>query len=151
LNKTAPTFDNLPDYTRGDPDAQPYRLIILDSRLDLRQGPVKLEEFGVDMIPPEMTIPLNGSDKLEFDFAAAYQKTFEEALYGFEPELDYHQLPAHFDHYVRADQERIVARMLAIIRAEQMGVDLEANVPLPTETISLEDGLEQLQQLTKNS
>ena len=147
LNETAPTFDNLPDYTRGDPDAQPYRLIILDSRLDLRQGPVKLEEFGVDMIPPEMSIPLNGDDKLLFDFAAAYQKTFEETRYGFEPELDYHQLPLHFDRYSRADQERIVARMLAIAQAERAGVDLEANAPLPTETISLETGLDQLRQL----
>ena len=148
LHETSPTFDNLPDYTQGDIASQAYHILVLDSRLDLRQGPVELEEFGVDMPPRLMTIPLNGRDKLEFDFAVAYQKTFEETRYGFEPELDYHTLPLNFDRYSRSDQERIVARMLAIIKAEQAGIDLEANAPLPTETLSLEEGLAQLQKIT---
>jgi len=150
LHETSPTFENLPDYSRGDVNAQAYRIMILDSRLDLLQGPVDLEEFGVDMSPKPMSIPLNGSDKLIFDFGAAYQKTFEDMLYGIEAEFDYSKLPLNFESYSRTDQERIVARMLAILKAEQSGVDLEANAPLPTETLSLEDRLAQLQQLTGN-
>ncbi len=150
LHETPPTFENLPDYSRGDVNAQAYRIMILDSRLDLLQGPVDLEEFGVDMSPKPMTIPLNGDDKLIFDFAAAYQKTFEDMLYGFEAELNYSELPVHFDRYSPSDQERIVARMLAIIKAEQAGVDLEANAPLPTEAVSLEEGLAQLKEITGN-
>ncbi|MBI1276633.1 MAG: DUF4058 family protein [Anaerolineaceae bacterium] len=148
LHETSPTFDNLPDYTRGDLNAQPYNIMILDSRLDLRQGPVDLEEFGVDISPRPMTIPLNGNDEIVFDFGAAYQKTFEDTRYGFEPELDYANLPVNFDRYSRTDQERIVARMIAILKADQACLDLEANAPFPVETLSLEDGLAQLQQLT---
>lgn len=150
LHETPPTFEKISDYTRGDEGSQPYRIMILDSRLDFRQGPVELEEFGVDTVPFPLNIPLNGSDKVKVDFAAVYQTTFEEARYGYSPDLDYHQLPVHFDRYSRVDQERIVARMLAILHAEQSGIDLETNAPLPTELVSLETGLEQLQQLTKN-
>jgi len=150
LHETPPTFENIPDYTRGKNGSQPYRILVLDSRLDFRQGPVELEEFGVDTPPLPLNIPLNGTDKVKIDFAAVYQTTFEEARYGYSPDLDYHQLPTHFDRYSLSDQERIVARMLAIIKAEQAGVDLETNAPLPTETVSLEDGLQQIQQLTKN-
>jgi hypothetical protein len=148
LHETPPTFENLADYTRHTYDAQPYRIMVLDSRLDFRNGPVDLEEFGVDIAPVPMTIPLKGNDEVTIDFGAIYQTTFEESRYGYSPDLDYRRLPLNFNRYSRADQERIVARMLAILRAEQSGIDLEANAPLPTETLSLEDGLAQLQRLT---
>ena len=150
LHETPATFENIPDYTRKDDDAQPYRIMVLDSRLDFRHGPVELEEFGVDIAPIPMTIPLNGTDKVNIDFGTIYQTTFEEARYGYSPDLDYHQLPLHFDSYTRPDQERIVARMLAIIQAEQAGVDLETAAPWPTQRVSLEEGLLELQKLTEN-
>ncbi|MCA0454190.1 MAG: DUF4058 family protein [Chloroflexi bacterium] len=148
LHETPPTFDNLPDYTQVEPDSEPYRILILDSRLDLRRGPVDFQAFGVDDLMPQMSIPLNGQDKLEFDFGAAYQKTFEETLYGFETELDYAQIPVHFERYSPQDQTRIISRMITILKAQQAGKDLETLAPLPLESVELQAGLSELAKLT---
>jgi hypothetical protein len=51
----------------------------------------------------------------------------------------------NFDRYSHDDQRRIVCRMLAVLNAAPDGVDLESNAPLPVESLSLEEGLRQLQ------
>lgn len=128
LHETPPTFDRLPDYSAHQPNAHPYRIAVIDPRPEYRRAQVYLHEFGVDAPIPTVKIPLNAGDSLVFDFDAAYQKTFEEALYGYD--IDYRQLPMNFDRYSPADQLRIVTRMLTIITAAQQKQDLEA-APLP--------------------
>ncbi len=143
LHETAATFWRFGDYTRNEPDAHPYRIIVLDPHPDLEEGNVYLKEFDVDQPIPTMTIPLSGSDQLTFDFDAAYRKTFEEMLYGLD-EVDYSQFPLNFERYSKEDQTRIANRMLAVMKAARDGVDLEANVPLATEEVPLETALEQI-------
>jgi len=91
----------------------------------------------VDKPIPTVPIPLSGKDKLEFDFSVAYNKTFEETLYGMRY-VDYSQLPLNFDRYSRDDQMRILVRMTAVLHAVSQGIDLEANAPLPTTAIEFE-------------
>jgi hypothetical protein len=65
-------------------------------------------------------------------------------VYGLES-VDYRQLPPHFDRYSPADQARIAARMVAVLRAARAGADLEA-APLPVEDIPLEMALAEISQ-----
>jgi hypothetical protein len=143
LHETTPTFDRLPDYSRGEGGAYPYRIVVIDPRPEYREARVYLKEFLVDSSIPAMTIPLNGGDQLDFDFGAAYQKTFEEMLYGLEDVVDYRQLPLNFDLYSPADQSRILARMLSVLKAARDNANLE-DVPFMVEAISVEDGLAKL-------
>lgn len=135
LNETPPT---LPTASRHFP----YRIIVLDPRPDLDTGPAEFAEFHVDEPIPTVKIPLNAGDVLMFDFNATYQKIFEESFYG--DEVDYSQLPANFERYPQADQQRIACRTLAILKAARDGVDLEAAAPLEVGMIPLEDALAQI-------
>jgi hypothetical protein len=146
LHETPPTFWRLADYSASEPDSYPYRIIVLDPRPDFKTGPVYLHQFDVDAPIPTAIIPLNAGDKLQFDFGVPYQKTFEEGLYGYD--LDYSQLPLNFDRYSPADQVRIAARMLAVLKAAKAGVDLERNAPLPVKSMTLDDALAQIADMT---
>ncbi len=146
LHETPPTFERLPDYTRGDPDAHPYRISVIDPRPDYQDGTAWLHTWDVDMPLPVVKIPLNGHDVLTFDFDAAYQRTFEGALYGFDRELNYAELPQHFARYSEADRSRIANRMLTVLRAAENGADLEA-APLPVTTLPLDEALHALDAL----
>jgi hypothetical protein len=68
-----------------------------------------------------------------------YQRTPAELLYGLV--VDYGQLPLNLDRYRRDDQARILARMLAVLKAARDGVDLEKAAPLPVEPVELDDAL----------
>lgn len=125
LHHTPPTLHNVPDYTRRDPGATPYRVAVLDPRPDLATGPVYLGAFGADDPIPPMTIPLAGDDSLVFDFGAAYNKTYTEMGYGLE-QVDYAALPAQFDAYTAHDQTRVLCRCIAILAALAQGDDLES-------------------------
>jgi Protein of unknown function (DUF4058) len=142
LHETPPTFRLLADYTRSIPDSHPYRILVLDPRPDFKEGQWGLGEFSVDEPIPILTIPLNGDDKIEFDFGAAYRKTFEESVYGFQ--MDYSQFPLNFERYSETDRTRIANRMLAILKAARDGVDLEKNVPLAVEEVPLETALQRI-------
>ncbi|MEO8610013.1 MAG: DUF4058 family protein [Chloroflexota bacterium] len=146
LHESPPTFERLPNYSTHKPDANPYRITILDPRPNHHDTRVYLKEFSVDEPIPVMTIPLNDGDYIEFDFGDAYRKTYEEMLYGTEEWGDYAQLPLNFDRYSPADQARIVNRMLAVLNAAQSGQNLEA-AHLPVESFPLDQALAQLQKL----
>jgi hypothetical protein len=150
LHESSPTIPKIPDYrTRknrvGHPNAHPYRIALIDPRPDIYTGHAQIVEFDVDKPIPVITIPLSGADTLEFDFGAVYNQSFEAMLYGLE-NIDYRQMPLHFDRYSPTDQARIAARMVAILNAHQHGISLE-NTPLPVEPMSLEEGLTQLTRL----
>lgn len=144
LHETPPTFEKLPDYSQQKTGAHPYRIAVIDPRPEYHQAQVFLHEFDVDNPIPLVEIPLNMGDILPFDFGAAYQKTFEDALYGYD--MDYRQLPPHFEDYSPADQLRIATRMLTIRQATQAGHTLD-NAPLPLVATpdSLEMALAQLE------
>jgi len=144
LHETPPTFAPLSDYTRHEPNSYPYRIVVLDPRPDMRTGPADPDEFRVDQPIPMVKIPLNDTDTLAFDFGAAYRKTFEEMAYGLEL-VDYTQLPLNFDRYSPFDQERILNRMLAVLKARRSGHNLEEG-PFPAGSLSLDEAHAQLQQ-----
>jgi hypothetical protein len=140
LHETPPTF-------RTISPVHPYRIIVLDPRPSLDKGPAEIAEFNVDEPVPTMNIPLNGDDVLTFDFNAPYQRMFEEVFYG--DDLDYSQLPEHFERYNLADRQRIANRMLATLRAAQAGLNLETGAPLPIEELlPLEAALAKLKSFT---
>jgi hypothetical protein len=59
--------------------------------------------------------------------------------------VDYSQLPLSFADYSRDDQVRILARMLAILKAERDHLDLENDAPFPVESIPFEEALAQVE------
>jgi hypothetical protein len=74
----------------------------------------------------------------------AYQRTFEEALYGYD--LVYSELPPNFERYSPADQQRIAARMLAVLEAQRNGIDLETG-PFAVQEIVLEEALGRIKEM----
>lgn len=150
LHESPPTFDRVPSYStgqkRGQPEAgsQPYHIFVVDPRPTFAEGKVYPYGFDVDMVIPTVNIPLNAGDILSFDFNTAYNKTYEETLYGARL-VDYSQLPINFDRYSQSDQVRILARMLAVLKAVRDGVSLEQDVPLPTEDIGFDEALTQIE------
>jgi Protein of unknown function (DUF4058) len=144
LHESAPTFWRLPDYSQREANAHPYRIVVLDPRPEFRQGCAHLYDFDVEEAIPTVEIPLNGSDKLAFDFDRAYQKTFQEGLYGYS--MDYRELPQNFERYSADDQARIARRMVAVLEAVKNGVDLESG-PFPPPGLGLEAALERIKML----
>lgn len=149
LHESDPTFPTLPPYRPNTdktwlPSARPYHIVIIDPRLGFEKGQAQVAAFGIDDPLPIMPIPLAQADFLAFDFSMPYRKSFEESLYG--RFVDYQQLPVNFQRYSPTDQACILNRMLAVIQAHQAGVNLE-DVPLPTNDLSLENALQQWEQI----
>jgi hypothetical protein len=130
-------------------DSHPWRIVVLDPRPDMHSGPVFCFEFDVDDSLPQAVIALNGDDSMDFDFGAAYRRSYEDMMYGLES-VDYSQLPMNFDLYQKADQTRIARRMLAVLQAHQASVDLETG-PFPVEDVSLETALTRIDALKQQS
>jgi hypothetical protein len=147
LHERPPTFRRLRDYTRGEPGAHPYRIVVLAPMVEDGAGYVL--EFDVDAPIPSAPIPLLGDDLLIFDFDAVYQKVFVDSLFGYD--MNYAVLPVGFERYSAADQARIARRMLAVLEAARAGLDLEG-APLPVdESLTLEMALERLQPLLEGA
>lgn len=127
LNTSRPTFSHLRD-------GKPYRVIVIDPRPDYFSGMIYNYAFEVDDAIPTVDIPLAGTDVVRFDFSKPYERTLEELAFAYLL-IDYAQPPLGMDHYSAANQLRIMARMQAITRAVRAGVDLEANAPLPTDSV----------------
>lgn len=148
LHESPPTFERIPSYSsrvqhfQRQPESHPYHIVVVDPRPVFIEGKAYPHSFDVDQPIPIIDIPLNADDVLRFDFDAAYQKTFEEGLYGMEM-VDYSQLPLNFDRYSRDDQMRILARMLAVLRAVRDNENLDQS-PLPTQTMDFDEALSQL-------
>jgi hypothetical protein len=144
LHETPPTFDHLPRYSisRRNPmpeaGSHPYHIVVLDPHPVVDDGVAYPYSFDVDSSLPVVDIPLSGEDVLRFDFGEPYEKTLTETGYA-KRSVDYTQLPLNFERYSPDDQARILCRMIAVIQAAQSGVDLEANPPLPVETLSLDE------------
>jgi Protein of unknown function (DUF4058) len=138
LHESSPTFRTIFDYSRGHPQAHPYRIIVIDPRPILEKGPTQVVPFDVDQPLPIARIPLNGGDFLDFDFGLPYRKTLEEGYYG--DFVDYTQFPGNFERYGPADQARIAARMMTILEKAQQGIDLETG-PFAVNPITLEEAL----------
>lgn len=152
LHETPTTFPSIPVYRpprkrTANPNTYPYHIAVLDPRTQFEKGPAWVDSFAVDDALPTTTIPLSGSDLLRFDFGIPYLKTFEEGFLG--DEVDYAEFPVQFEHYNRADQTRIAARMLAVLEAAQNGIDLETG-PFPVQEKDMESALKQIETL-KNS
>lgn len=147
LHETPPTVRRLPNYQTQLADTpiqpHPYYILVIDPRPSMEQGLGHIIGFDVDSPIPTVKISLNGNDTLEFDFGKPYHKTIEDALYGLEW-VDYAQLPNHFDRYREADQSRIAARMLSVLKAYQTGHDLETG-PFSPESLSLAEALRQIE------
>jgi hypothetical protein len=145
LHESHPLFASIPDYSSHADQSHPYRIVLLDPRDDFQHDRSVCAEFDVDEPLPTIVIPLDGPDVLEFDFNAAYQRTYTGTLYG--PEfVDYSQLPLNFDRYSPADQTRIACRMLSVLEAAHAGTDLETG-PFLVKDIPLDAALEQITSL----
>lgn len=123
LHETPPTFSRLADYSTKEAEAHPYRIVILDPRPSLKRGPAEVEEFDVDTPIPQVVIPLNADDRLEFDFGVPYNEVFERGFHG--DRFSYDEFPLHFERYSAADQTRIARRMLAVLEATRQKANLE--------------------------
>jgi len=135
LHESPPTFDYIPDYTRWQtqPNSRAYRIMVVDARLTLWDGTAYIHQFDVDTSIPTVTIPLSGADQFDFDFNAPYQKTYEEMLYG-QIQVKYDELPVNFERYSRADQARILTRLLWV--RDGQGAE---RVPAPLPPLSYEE------------
>jgi hypothetical protein len=140
LHETLPTFETLSA-------EQPYRIIVIDPRPTMHEGRAKVALFSVDSAIPTVRIPLSGHDTVDFDFGSAYQKTFEEGLYGSEF-VNYAEYPVNFDRYTPADQARIANRMLAVLEAAHNGLDLE-RAPFPTANLTLDEARARIETLKR--
>jgi hypothetical protein len=140
LHATPPTFARLPDYTRGEAGASPYRVALLDPRPDVQRGPAEVHEFVVDEPIPDITLRLSGEDRATLGLDRLYQAMIARG-YAYQA-VDYAQLPLEFERYSPADQARIARRMLAVVEAARAGHDLNAiDVPLAVGDLSLDDAL----------
>lgn len=147
LHESGSTLGRLGSYRirqrqAADANAHPYRIAVIDPRPTFDEGKAYIAEFDVDEAIPTLTIPLNGEDRLPFDFDAPYQKTYTETLYGLEL-VDYRKLPLHFDRYSPADQARIANRMVAVVRAVESREDLESG-PFASAGLPLAEALVEL-------
>jgi hypothetical protein len=138
LSQTPPTLDVAPD-------GFPFRITVIDPHPNLREGQARIRSFHVDDPLPVIAIPLFGNDVLEFDFGAAYDKTFNEMLYG--NEVDYSQFPLNFERYTETDQARIANRMLAVLKAAQQDTSLQGFISSPQEPLPLAQALVEIETL----
>jgi hypothetical protein len=111
-------------------DSHAYYIAVTDPRHDPSQVITRAYGFDVDYALPTITIPLGGEDEMPFDFGEPYQRAYE--LGPWFAVVDYEQEPVRFDTYREDDQQRIRARMQAVMQAHQQGKDLEQG-PFPIE------------------
>jgi len=151
LHESSPTFDKIPRYrpkirtTQLVNSGHPYHILVIDPRPMISSGKVHVYQFDVDVPLPSVLIPLNANDILTFDFGIAYHRTLAEEFFAYE-RVDYTQFPVNFDRYSKDDQERIAARMIAVLEAAKQGIDLETG-PFPTQPIALEEALVRIETL----
>jgi len=155
LHESSPTFQGIPDYRtratrwKAEAGAYAYRIVVVDPRPQLNKGKIKVYQFGVDTRLPAVTIPLQGNDTIDFDFGFPYHEAVQMELFTVEF-VDYSQLPQHFDRYSQDDQQRIAARMIAVLEAAQSGIDLETG-PFPVKEVPLETALAQIEAMRQST
>ncbi len=153
LHESPPTISRIPNYAAWrrrqqiPSNAHPYRIVVIDPRPEVMKGKAFDHEFDVDMPIPQVNIPLNQDDNLDFDFDSVYQKTLTETLFALEF-VDYSQLPINFERYVPADRQRIAMRMVTILEAACAGNNLET-APFPCREITHSEALVRIEALQK--
>lgn len=143
--KGLPSYQPRPGQSKRQIGSAPYNITIIDPRPSIYTGRTQTHLFYVENRIPSLQIPLNGADRLDFDFALPYRKTFEEFLFG--SEVNYAQLPPDFALYSPYDQHRIAARMVAVLEAAQAGQALD-EPPLPRPHLPLNEALQRIEALT---
>jgi hypothetical protein len=58
-------------------------------------------------------------------------------------DVDYSQLPLHFQRYRKDDQERIAVRIVALLNAVRTGADVETG-PFPVPALTLDAALAEI-------
>ncbi len=153
LHESPPTFQTIPAYYLPkrrpvfDPDAHPYRIIVIDPRPMFTQGKAHLYHFDVEMPIPQITIPLSGDDAVTVDLQTPYNRTLEATLFTSEF-VDYTQFAINFERYSPTDQQRIAARMVAVLEAATQNIDLESG-PFPVPAVPLIEAFASIEQLTQ--
>jgi hypothetical protein len=153
LHESAPTLSAVQNYSSPDarerPDAHAFRFAIIDPRPSLAAGKSSVIEFDVDALIPNLKLPLEATDTLDFDMGQVYRKTYEEMAFGLES-VDYAVLPRNFDRYSRADQTRIARRMVAVLEAAARGDKLNGD-PLPASEMPLDEALAQIKRMSSEA
>lgn len=145
LHESRPTFAALPPYRTRNGGAllfepHPYRIVVIEPRPTLERGWAEVVGIDVDEPLPVVDIPLNGDDKVAFDFGEPYRKSVDEGLFG--NKVDYAALPLNFDRYSPADQARIARRMVAVLTASE---DERQHPPLAVDkSLELDEALVRL-------
>lgn len=128
LHHQAPTVA-VPVYPL-DRHATPFRVVVIDPRPHIDDGVGWVHGFSIDEPLPTVAIPLQGDDRIAFDFDEAYQRTFEEMFFG--DEVDYAALPSSWEGYSQRDQAKILSRLLYIReRADNLPDEIEPIEALP--------------------
>jgi hypothetical protein len=110
LHESASPISDLPVYPR-EAKSHPYYVAVSDARVS--RGPVKVYGFDVDQPIQAVPIPLIGKDQIAFNFGEPYHHAYQ--LGPWHTVVDYEDEPARFYTYSEADQQRIRARMAAVM------------------------------------
>ena len=113
LHESRPVPRNIPSYPDKQLDSHPYTIYVTDTRPGLEIGKTFVYSFDVDDVFPKVNIPLDGAEKLKFDFGQPYNSVYESLSY-FRNRVDYGREPLHFETYTSHDQARIYERMAII-------------------------------------
>jgi hypothetical protein len=116
LHETPPPIRGVPSYPDREAKSHPYYIAITDTRISLEEGETKVYAFVVDEPIRIVDIPLAGDEILTLDLNPVYNQTYESLSY-FSNRVDYEQEPMRFETYSEADQQRIKARMAAVLQA----------------------------------
>jgi hypothetical protein len=111
LHETRPVIALIPSYPDDEPDSYPYTISVTNPHPDVKSGKTDVYGFAIDSPIPVIDIPLAGKDFVTVDFGEAYSRTFSSFRYYGTILVDYEQLPANFESYSEADQQRIRERM----------------------------------------
>lgn len=106
LHETLSPIGGIPSYRAQAEHAFPYYIAISDPYPSIQEKKTEIYGFHVDIPIPILNIPLAGQTTVQVDFGHPYHQTFE-LVNAYAQRVDYMALPAHFDTYTPADQERI--------------------------------------------
>jgi hypothetical protein len=115
LHHTLPMNTALPIYRHQEAHSAPYVILVSQPRSSLAEVETAAYQIGVLDVLPRITLPLQGKDKVEVDFADVYTGAFD--LRRFKARVDYATDPPAFDRFTPEDQAALSA-FLADIRAQ---------------------------------
>jgi hypothetical protein len=115
LHESPPVVNRLGSYRDREPGAYAYHITVSSPIPTFAEGIATIYGFGVDDPIPTVDLPLDAHRSIAIDLNAVYHVTFER-ISAYSYRVDYEQLPANFDRYSAADQDRIrfvMARVMA--------------------------------------